>query len=181
MLTAPLPSAPEVGGGWRGVDLRRIHPLDQFDPLVLETAARSEAALGIHIDEAVAYVIAAARDEEPVRFVLGVDPSAPPEAAEAILEHAGAGGSGRGRRKAAAQAFAAWSAHAPQSVEADAVLALMGPEHGPAEAVSWLVALLGVQVPNEPIPDPLDLQSVARDQLAAEPARGKKKRRRRRG
>lgn len=180
MLTAPLPSAPDVGGGWRGVDLRRIYPVEQFDPLVVETAARSEAAFGVFVqDDAFAYVIAAAREDEAVRLVMGVDPSAPPEAAVPMLAHSGIPGTGRGRREAAAQAFAAWSTHAPQTVETNAVLALMGPEHGPAEAVSWLAAVLGLQVPNEPIPDPLELQSLARDQLKSEPEKGKKRRFRR--
>ena len=175
MLSAPLPSAPEVGDGWRGVDLRRIHPLDQLDPLVIETATRSEAALGVHIAESYAYLIAAARDHEPVRLVLGVNTSAPPEAATEALSRAGVSGTGARWRKRAAKAFERWSSNGPRTLEADAVLALLGPEHPPAEAVSWLAALLGIRLSGDPIPDPLDLQSLARRQLEEDPKSGRRR------
>lgn len=175
MLSAPLPSAPEVGDGWRGVDLRRIHPLDQLDPLVIETATRSEAAFGVHIEETFAYLIASALDQEPVRLVLGIDMSAPPEAATEALSRAGVTGTGARWRKRAAKAFERWSSHGPRTLEADAVLALLGPEHSPAEGVSWLAALLGIRLSNEPIPDPLDLQSLAREQLDLDPKAGKRR------
>lgn len=167
MLTAPLPSAPDVGGGWRGVDLRRILPVDQLDPLVIDTGTKSEAALGVHATDGYAYVIATARDEEPVRLVLGAVQGA--AGLDAISAHAGATGSGARWRKDVARSFEAWSVHAPRRAEATAVLSLMGPEHPPAEAVSWLCAVIGIVQPNDPIPDPLDLQSVARAQLESEP------------
>jgi hypothetical protein len=175
MLSAPLPSAPDVGDGWRGVDLRRIHPLDQFDPLVIETASRSEAAIGVHVEGSFAYVIAAARDEEPVRLVLGVDPSAPPHGAAEVFVRSGVTGTGARWRKRAAKAFERWSSNAPRSLEADAVLALLGPEHPPIEAVSWLAALLGLRLTNEPIPDPLDLQSLARRHAGSEPKNARRR------
>lgn len=168
MLSAPLPSAPDVGGGWRGVDLRRILPVDQLDPLVIDTGTKSEAALGIHVTDGYAYAIATARDVEPVRLVLGAVPGA--DGVEAISTHAGATGPGGRWRKHAAKSFEAWSAHAPRRADTTAVLALMGPEHPPAEAVAWLCAGIGILQPNDPIPDPLDLQSVARAQLEDEPA-----------
>jgi hypothetical protein len=174
MLAAPLPSAPEVGDGWRGVDLRRVLPLDQLDPLVIDTATKSESALGVHVEASFAYVVAASRDAEPVRLVLGVDASSADERAEAAITRAGATGAGARWRKRAAKAIEAWSSQAPRPADATTVLALMGPEHPPAEAVSWLCALLGIAAPNEPIPDPLDLQSVARRQLedgSGEPAK----------
>jgi len=176
ILAAPLPSAPEVGDGWRGVDLRRVLPIDQLDPLVIDTGSKSEAALGVHIDVSFAYVIATSRDAEPIRLVLGVDASSAGERAEAALTRAGATGSSAGWRKQAAKAVEAWSEHAPRPADATAVLTLMGPEHAPAEAVSWLCALLGIGVPNESIPDPLDLQSLARRQLEDNPgATGKRR------
>lgn len=175
MLTAPLPSAPEVGGGWRGVDLRRILPVDQLDPLVIDTGMKSEAALGIHVTDGYAYVIATARDAEPVRLILGAVPGA--DGVEAISARAGATGSGGRWRKSVARAFEAWSVHAPRRAESTAVLSLMGSEHPPAEAVAWLCAVLGILQPNDPIPDPLDLQSVARAQLEDEPATRRERKR----
>lgn len=175
LLAAPLPSAPEVGDGWRGVDLRKIHPLGQFDPLVIETGTRSEAALGIHVEDSVAYVLAAARDRPPVRLVFAVDPARPSERASAVLAHAGATEPFVTWRADAAEAFAAWSALAPRTLDPSAVLAHMGPEHPPVEAVSWIAALLGLRAPDEPIPDPLDLQSVARRQLKGAPKAGKRR------
>lgn len=175
MLTAPLPSAPEVGGGWRGVDLRRILPVDQLDPLVIDTGTKSEAAIGVHVTDGYAYVIATARDMEPVRLVLGAVPGA--DGVETISAHAGATGSGGRWRKHVAKSFEAWSVQAPRQAETTSVLSLMAPEHPPAEAVSWLCALIGIVQPNDPIPDPLDLQSVARAQLEHEPAARRERKR----
>jgi hypothetical protein len=169
MLRAPLPSAPEVGDGWRGVELRRAHPLEQFDPMVLEAGARSEAAIGVHVEEGFAYVIATAEGSEPVRLVLGVDTATPADEVAAILQRAGVSGKGARWRARASKAFESWSSRCPRQVDAHAVQALMGPEHPPAEAVSWLAALLGIRVPSEPIPDPLDLQSLARGRPGSDP------------
>ena len=180
MHTAPLPSALDAGDGWRAVDLRRSLPLEQLDPLVIETGARSEAALGVHVEASFAYAIATARGMEPIRLILGTTAAAG-EPAEAAFARAGASGhDGRWRRRAA-EALEEWSAQAPRPLEASAVLALMGPEHPPSEAVSWLAALLGIRVPSEPIPDPLDLQSLVREQLGDTPPEPVKRRRFSRG
>jgi hypothetical protein len=45
LLRAPLPSTPQVGEGWRGVELRRVHPLDQLDDLVVATAGKVGACV----------------------------------------------------------------------------------------------------------------------------------------
>lgn len=176
MLAAPLPSAPSVGDGWRGVDLRRVLPTRQLDQLVIDTATRSEAALGFHVEEILAYVIAAVGDAEPVRLVLGTEIAAEGRAKE-MLTLAGATGSGARWREQASHAFEAWSRLAPRPADAKSVLSLMGPERPPAEAASWLCALIGVTPPNEPIPDPLDLQSLARQQLRDDPGTSQAKRR----
>jgi hypothetical protein len=168
MLAAPLPSAPPVGDGWRGVDLRRLLPTGRLDQLVIDTATRSEAALGFHVEATFAYVIGAGGGAEPVRLVLGTDAAAEGRARD-VLTLAGSTGTGARWRKQASRAFETWSGHAPRQVDAKSVLALMGPEHPPAEAASWLCALIGIAPPNEPIPDPLDLQSLARQQLQVEP------------
>ncbi len=176
MLAAPLPSAPPVGDGWRGVDLRRVLPTGQLDQLVIDTATRSEAAVGFHVEETLAYVIAAGGGAEPVRLVLGTDVPAEGRAQD-VLTVAGATGSGARWRKQASRAFETWSGLAPRPTDAKSVLSLMGPERPPAEAASWLCALIGIAPPNEPIPDPLDLQSLARQQLQDDPGASHAKRR----
>src|SRR5688572_17955469 len=118
-LKAPLPSAPEIGPGWRGVELRRFHPLDQLDALVIDTAKRVGAAIGVaEAGDDFGYVIAAAERSEPVRLVVGVDPADPGETAD-ILAHARPGREEPNDDAAeAAEALTAWSRHAPAHAEA---------------------------------------------------------------
>lgn len=165
MLTAPLPSAPEVGSGWRGVPLRRFHPLDQFDPLVVETASKSEAAIGLAVDDTYAYVIAVARGHEPVRLVLAVDLVAVPEGAADAVARCGVSGTGARFRKAASRALAAWSSHSPRTSDQTEIGALFAADLTPSAAMERLTELLGIALPAESIPNPLDLQAVARDQV----------------
>jgi hypothetical protein len=166
MLKAPLPSAPEVGEGWRGVELRRFHPLDQLDDLLRHTVTQVDAAIGLAAaGEGYAYVIADRRVGEPVRAVLGVDPSHSHEGAvRDALDRCGVTGRGARWRKSTARALAAWSVSAPRTAGADEVLAFL--DDVPAlRAVVGVLDLFGLELPGEPIPDPLDLQSVARGQL----------------
>jgi len=175
MLKAPLPSAPEVGTGWRGVELRRFHPLDQLDDLLRHTCTQVDAAIGLAAaGEGYAYVIAGVREAEPIRAVLGVDPSRTHEGAvRDALDRCGVTGRGLRWRKNTAKALAAWSTHAPRTAGADEVIAFL--DDVPASrAVVGLLDLFGLELPGEPIPDPLDLQSVAREQLDGADARRKR-------
>jgi hypothetical protein len=176
MLKAPLPSAPEIGDRWRGVELRRFHPLDQLDDLLRHTVTQVDAAIGLAAaGEGYAYVIADTRRGDPIRAVLGVDPTGPHEGpVRDALGRCGVTGRGARWRKSTARALAAWSAHAPRTAGADEVLAFLD-DIPAAHAVEGLLALFGLRLPGEPIPDPLQLQSVARAQL--EPAEGVRRRR----
>ena len=168
MLKAPLPSAPEVGPGWRGVELRRFHPLDQLDDLLRHTITQVDAAIGLAAaGEGYAYAIAGSRHEEPIRAVLGVDPTRPPDGAvRDALERCGMTGRGLRWRRATAKALASWSVLTPRTAGADEIAAFL--DDVPAtRAVTGLLELFGLDLPGEPIPDPLDLQSVAREQLGA--------------
>lgn len=176
MLTAPLPSAPEVGSGWRGVPLRRFHPLDQFDPLVMETASKSEAAIGVAVEDSYAYVIAVVRGHEPVRLVLAVDLMAVPESAADAVARCEVTGTGARFRKAAARALAAWSSHAPRTTDRTEISALFATDLTPGAAVERLTGLLGIALPDESIPNPLDLQAVAREQIIEVTAAAPKRR-----
>jgi hypothetical protein len=179
LLRAPLPSAPQVGEGWRGVELRRVHPLDQLDDLVVETAGKVGAAIGLASGGDHGYVIAAARDgAEPVRLVLGVDPvRASGEAAAAAARCGAVPTAPKGWRKAAAKALSAWSQEAPACVTAAPVAELLGDERDPSELLEELLGMLGLGLPPEAIPDPLDLQDVARRQLARRAGRAGTRRR----
>jgi hypothetical protein len=127
MLKAPLPSAPEIGDGWRGVELRRFHPLDQLDDLLRHTVTQVDAAIGLAAaGEGYAYVIADTRRGNPIRAVLGVDPTrshAGP--VRDALDRCGLTGRGARWRKSTARALAAWSVHAPRTA-GDAVLGNAG-------------------------------------------------------
>lgn len=166
MLRAPLPSAPEVGLGWRGVATRRWLPLDQLDDLVLDTVAKLDAAIGLaRSGQDWSYAIAASRGGQPVRLVLGVDLASPSETTEEILVRCGITGTGKRWSKVAARAVAAWSEHAPRvATAAELERVVSSPEHD-ASALEALLDLLGIDLPVEPIPDVHDLQSVARDRL----------------
>jgi hypothetical protein len=175
MLKAPLPSAPEVGDGWRGVELRRFHPLDQLDDLLRHTVTQVDAAIGLaSAGEGYAYVIAGARGAEPIRAVLGVDPSGSPEGAlRDALDRCGIAGRDERWRRTTAKELAAWSIHAPRTAGADEILAFL--DDVPASrAVVGLLEVVGLALPGEPIPDPLDLQSVAREQLGGTGGRRKR-------
>lgn len=162
-LKAPLPSAPEIGPGWRGVELRRFHPIDQLDTLVIDTAARAGVAIGVaEAGDAYGYIVAAAERSEPVRLVVGVDPSDPGEAAEAL---AGARITAAGEAGDDVGAFVAWSASAPARIEASTLAPLLGPDVPVERALSAILRSLRIALPIEPIPDPLDLQGMAREQL----------------
>jgi hypothetical protein len=175
MLKAPLPSAPEIGEGWRGVELRRFHPLDQLDDLLRHTVTQVDAAIGLAAAEGYAYVIADTRHGDPIRAVLGVDPTRSHEGPiRDALGRCGVTGRGARWRRSTARALAAWSAHAPRTAGADEVVAFLD-DVPAADAVVGLLALFELRLPGEPIPDPLQLQSVAREQL--EPADGVRRKR----
>jgi hypothetical protein len=164
-LKAPLPSAPEIGPGWRGVELRRFHPIDQLDPLVIDTAARAGVAIGVaEAGDAFGYIVAAAERSEPVRLVVGVDPSDPGAAAEA-LARARTASDGTSDRAGAVGAFVAWSVNAPATIEASTLAPLLEPDVPVERALSEILRSLQIALPIEPIPDPLDLQDMARGQL----------------
>jgi hypothetical protein len=166
MLKAPLPSAPEVGPGWRGVELRRFHPLPQLDDLLVHTVTQVDAAIGLAASrDGRAYAVAATRGTAPVRLILGVDLSNPPASSLDVLERCGVQGTGRGWRTSASKALAAWSEYAPRTADPIEVSAFVGEPVAPDRAVQGVLEVLGLNLPGEPIPDPLDLQSVAREVL----------------
>jgi hypothetical protein len=177
MLKAPLPSAPEVGVGWRGVALRRVHPLHQFDALLEETGTRSDAAVGVHVEEDFAYAIATSRDGDPIHLLLGVRLDRIPATAKDAAERSGLIGAGAPWRKQAAKRFAAWTEHAPRCSDAVEMQALLGLELPGPEAAARFTDLLGIAFVEEAIPDPLNLQSVAREQLGARDGAGSRRRR----
>jgi hypothetical protein len=166
MLKAPLPSAPEVGAGWRGVELRRFHPLPQLDDLLMHTVTQVEAAIGLAASrDGWAYAVAATRGAGPLRLILGVDLSNPPASSLDVLELCGVQGSGRRWRSSASKALAAWSEYTPRTADPIEVTAFVGESVAPGRAVEGVLELLGLSLPGDPVPDPLDLQSVAREVL----------------
>src|SRR5438067_1595856 len=103
LLRAQLPSAADVGGGWRGTQLRAFGDLAQLDDLASDTSAKTGAALGVSADGPSGYVVAAGEGGAvAARLTLGAEPSA----ADQI------------------RAFAAWSAgSAPSAATEEAISA----------------------------------------------------------
>lgn len=167
VLRAPLSSAPEVGQGWRGVDLRIVLPLEQLEQLVADTAFKTDAALGLHIEETFAYGVAFGRTQVPVRFVLGVHTRKVPEASADVLARCGISAPTAPWRKSAARALAAWSAHAPVSPTQTALYKAMAAQPTVGISVDVFLAELGLTIVEASAPDPLTLQTIARVQLAA--------------
>jgi hypothetical protein len=168
MLRAPLPSAPEVGVGWRGVATRRWLPLDQLDDLVLDTVSKLDAAIGVaRAGSDWGYVIAVARHGDPVRLVVGIDPSRAdaPEGLHEVLARCGVTGSGKRWRTGATRAFAEWSRLAPRGAARAEVAAVLASHAGPADALEALLDQVAISLPAGSIPDVGDLHTVARERI----------------
>jgi hypothetical protein len=178
LLRAPLPSAPEVGDGWRGIELPHVHPLDQVDGLIQDAAGKVEAALGLAlIAPTLAYVVAQERRREPIRAVVGAGdgPAADEARARAGVPKRG----GKGWRRDVGKRLAAWSSHAPKQARASDVadvLASAVPEA--VETSRELLHLMGLAIPEEAPPHYLDLHLVARENPPPPPRRGLFRRRR---
>ena len=172
LLRAPLPSAPEAGEGWRGVELRRFHPLEQLDDLIEDTSTKVDVALGVAVvDSAFAYVVASERHGDPLRLILGLEASAAHERGSDARARAGVPKRGtKGWGRSCARGLARWSAFTPNQLRPEDIEDLLGEEPSDAvESARELLRLLGLELPAEAIPDPLDLQSVAREQAARQP------------
>jgi hypothetical protein len=167
VLRSPLSSAPEVGQGWRGVDLRIALPLDQLEQLVADTAFKTDAALGLHVEDTFGYGVAFGRTQEPLRFVLGVRTRKVPEAAAEVLARCGVDAPTAPWRKSVARALTPWAAHAPARPPQAALYKAMAPQETVGISVDVFLAVLGLTIVEAAAPDPLTLQTIARVQLAA--------------
>ncbi|MGE5225322.1 MAG: hypothetical protein ACM3OO_00430 [Planctomycetaceae bacterium] len=167
VLRAPLPSAPEVGQGWRGIDLRIALQLEQLEQLVADTAFKTDAAIGLHVEDSFAYGTAFGRTQEPLRFVLGVRSRKVPEAAADAMARCGISAPTASWRKGAARGLAAWSVHAPAHPAQAVLYKAMAPQETVGISVDVFLAALGLTIVEASAPDPLTLQTIARVQLAA--------------
>lgn len=165
-----LPGSLPVGRGWRGGHVRGIDSIDALDAFVQQVAGKTGAAIGVWRTDGFAYGLASDSDEVSVPFLLDIDLTNVPAAAAEAVAHCGVGTSVTGWRQRTAQALAAWSVHAPQTVdplEVDAAMQVTGGDSDPIEA--WC-RLLGMAVPVDREPDPADIaaQTRAKLTLAAE-------------
>jgi hypothetical protein len=158
LLRSPLPSATSVGEGWRGIQLRLFMPLDQLDTLVEETAAKTESTIGIAVVASeVGYAIVAGRGGAAARLVLEAKSAEP--GAE-VLHHAGIDMDDFDEWcSRAGDAVAAWSELCPERADADRVRAILEKGYDATEnAVTELLGLLGLRLPEEGSPSSVDLQ-----------------------
>ena len=177
LLHAPLSSAVVNGEGWRAVALPQYHSFDVLDNWVIDTAHKSVASLGISTLGDLVYVVAVSESSDPLRLVLGVGGAAPGHEmllrAEVDISDLDAW-TGR-----VAEAFAAWSANAPQRVEVPQIVGLIRAPEGDGLAIATaLFAALGLALPEEPPVSLSSLQAGARDKLEQEDAADSKRERR---
>jgi hypothetical protein len=177
LLNAPLSSAVANGEGWRAVVLPQYHALEVLDGWVIDTAHKSVAALGISSLGDLAYVVAVSESGDPVRFVLGVE-TAPPSHVAMIRADVDTLDLDAWTARVA-DAFAAWSADAPERADPLEVARLIrAPETDGLGAATALFGILGLGLPAEPQVSMTDLQATARARLEeAEGAKDRKKRR----
>lgn len=144
LLRAQLPSAADVGGGWRGAQLRAFGDLAQLDEIVIDTAGKTGAAIGVAVAEGSGgYLTAAAGEPGRIlaRLTFGAEPTPSSEA----------------------KAFAEWSdLCAPSPVAAKAVAeALEAGSPEPMDGVSRVLEMIGLSLP-EGVPHYGSLHDVAR-------------------
>lgn len=165
LLNAPLTSALPAGKEWRAIELRRTRTLEQLDALVEDTATKVVAALGLSADqEDFVYLVAAASGRPTVRMVLGSGADQPSPAAEEAAARRTPG-----TDKQLAASLADWSRHAPHVLAAKDVMTVLKDRLTPNKTMDALSMLLGLSLPSEQVPNPLDLQSVAREHLGRTP------------
>jgi hypothetical protein len=169
LLHAPLSSAVTNGEGWRAVVLPQYHSFEVLDNWVIDTAHKSEASLGVSSAGDIVYVVAVSESLEPLRFVLGVDGAASDH--EAMLRAEVDTLDLDGWTGRVAEAFAAWSVHAPRSVDVSQMVGLIrAPEGDGLAAATALFSALGLHLPEEPPVSLSSLQAGARDKLEQEDA-----------
>jgi hypothetical protein len=157
LLRAQIPTAADVGEGWRGAELRAFGDLAQLDELTADTGAKTGAALGVSVEVASGYLVAAGEGGEVVaRLDIGPQPANADQVAS----------------------FAVWSeGSAPEAVTAEALDVALGAGSDPSGTVNEVLRLLGLALP-EGIPHYGSLHEVARENPAPPPKKGIFRRRR---
>jgi len=169
-LGAGLP----IGLGWRGVFLHRADPFDVFDAIVQKASHQVDAGLGVCHVEGIVYGIAAAREREPVRFLLNTDPTHPPPAAADAVARCEIGTSASRWSQRTAQALAAWSVHTPRTADPLECAAILEMRDG--DAVAALCQVLGMAVPVDRPLNPEAEAARARAELALAAERRRQRR-----
>jgi len=172
-----LPGSLPVGRGWRGGHVRGIDSIEALDAFVQQVASKTGAAIGVWRTDGFAYGLAAAGpDEVPVPFLLDIDLSNVPAAAAEAIARCGVGTSVTGWRQRTAQALAAWSVHAPQTVDPLEMDAAMQVNDAEADPIETWCRLLGMAVPVDHEPDPADVAAQARAALTLAAERRRQRR-----
>jgi len=173
-ISTPLRSSLPIGLNWRAGFIIGEQEISSLDEIARSAADQVGAAVAMWEAPTFAYGVAAERDHTEIAFLLGVSPTAIPDEATDAVVRCGIGSSYAGWRHHTAQALASWSVHAPRTVnalEVDAVLQLTD-DH----AVEAWCRLFGMAVPVEREPSAEDQAAMARAALA-EAAERKRRRR----
>jgi hypothetical protein len=161
---APVAATLPLGLGWRGGPVRTGAEPADLDTLVEDAVRRTQTAFGVWTLDELVYAVAAHRDEAPVRFALNVREQA--EDWADVRDRCEVGPSLVRWRQRTALRLADWTTHTPRTsdpLEMDAMLQSQG---DPATIVEAWFELLGLAMPVDREPDPLDRAAAARAALA---------------
>jgi hypothetical protein len=161
---APVAATLPIGLGWRGGPVRTGQGAADLDGLVGDAARRVRTAFGLWTVGDLVYGVAAHEEEPAIQLAFNVDErhDAWPE----IRDLCGVGPSIARWRQQTAVRLADWTTHTPRTsdpLELDAMLQSEG--EAPTIVAAWF-ELLGLAMPVDREPDPMDEAAAARAALA---------------
>jgi hypothetical protein len=171
---APVGATLPIGVGWRGGPVHNADEPEQLDRLVDDAASAAQTAFGLWSIGHALYGVAAHGEEPSIRFALNA-----PEGSESwvdLRDRCGVGASPARWRQQTALRLADWTVHTPRAsdpLELDAVLQSVGDPD--AVAASWF-ELLGLAMPVDREPDPMDQAALARAALTQAAERRRQRR-----
>ena len=171
---APVGATLPIGVGWRGGPVHTGTGPDDLDRQVEDAARRAQTAFGVWEVDGVLYGVAAHGEEPPIRFVLNAAEGDPNWAEQ--RDRCGVGPSVARWRQQTALRLADWTAHTPRTsdpLELDAVLQSVGDTD--LIVAAWF-ELLGLAMPVEREPEPVDEAAMARAALTQAAERRRQRR-----
>jgi hypothetical protein len=171
---APVGATLPIGVGWRGGPVHSADDPENLDRLVEDAARTAQTAFGLwSIDDAL-YGVAAHGEEPPIRFALNA-----PEGSEHwadLRDRCGVGPSPARWRQQTALRLADWTVHTPRASDPLELAAMLQTVGDPDALVASWFELLGLAMPVDREPDPLDQAALARAALTQAAERRRQRR-----